>query len=54
MGTESVWVSIWTTVLAVGLGSFFLLVAVVIPLGARDIKRLFAKLDRIGGRDDED
>ena len=54
MGTESVWISIWAIVLAVGLASFFLLVVVVMPLGARDIKRLFAKLDEIGSRDDED
>ena len=54
MATESTWVSIWTVVLAVGLGTFFLLVAIVMPLGARDIKRLFAELDGKGGRKDDD
>lgn len=39
------WIQFWKVVLTVGLGSFALLVLVVIPLGARDVLRLFRKLD---------
>jgi hypothetical protein len=39
------WSELWTWLLAVGLGSFFLLVLVVLPLGARDIFRMFRRLD---------
>lgn len=45
MSVDPAWISFWQTVLTVGLGSFFVVVLVVIPLGARDIKRLFAQLD---------
>lgn len=45
MSLDSPWITFWQVVLAVGLGSYFLLVLVVIPLGARDIKRLFRRLD---------
>lgn len=45
MTVDPAWIVFWRTVLTVGLGSFFLVVLVVMPLGARDIKRLFAKLD---------
>lgn len=41
----SPWVTVWKYVLGIGLGSFFLLVIVVIPLGALDIKKLFNRLD---------
>jgi len=39
------WINIWTACLIVGLGSFYLVVLIVIPLGARDIRRLFSTLD---------
>ena len=45
MRPDSPWVTFWQVVLVIGLGSFFLLVLVVIPFGARDIKRLFQRLD---------
>lgn len=44
------WIRFWEIVLIVGFGSFFLLVLAVIPLGARDVARLFRKLD--GTRDE--
>lgn len=47
------WVQAWAAILAVGLGSFYLVVLVVIPLGARDIFRLFARLDRKEDTDEE-
>ena len=52
MTLESPWILFWEFVLTVGLGSFFILVLVVIPLGARDIRRLFQKLDENGKRED--
>lgn len=46
------WILLWKTILIIGIGSFYLLVLFVIPLGARDIKRMFADLDqRNTGRD---
>ena len=45
MSPDSPWVTVWQVVLVIGLSSFFLLALVVIPFGARDIKRLFEKLD---------
>lgn len=42
---DSIWIDIWAAVLSIGLGSFFLLVLVVAPLGAIDIRRLFRTLD---------
>lgn len=45
MSVESGWVQFWETVLIAGLGSYFLLVLVVIPLGALDVLRLFRILD---------
>ncbi len=39
------WIKFWEAVLVLGFGSFALLVLIVIPLGARDILRLFKKLD---------
>ena len=39
------WIEIWKWVLIIGLGSFFLLAIVVLPLGARDLVRLFRRLD---------
>jgi len=42
---NSAWITFWEIVLIVGLGAFLLLVLAVIPLGARDIKRMFTTLD---------
>ncbi len=39
------WIKFWESVLIVGFGSFALLVLIVIPMGARDILRLFKKLN---------
>jgi len=44
-----VWSELWSWLLVIGLGSFFLLVLVVIPLGARDILRMFRRLDHPDG-----
>ena len=46
MNLDSIWIDIWKIVVIVGLGSFFLLVLIVIPFGARDLKRLFTTLDQ--------
>jgi len=45
MTPQSPWITIWQTILSLGLGSFFLLVLIVLPLGAIDIRRLFQSLD---------
>ena len=45
MNNEIPWLWFWEIVLGVGISSFLLLVLVVIPLGARDIKRMFSRLD---------
>jgi len=41
----SPWITFWAVVLIVGLSTFLLLVLAVIPLGARDIKRMFTTLE---------
>ena len=53
MSPDSLWVTSWKVVLTVGLASFFLLVMVVIPFGARDIMRLFKRLD-VARKQEED
>lgn len=53
MSPDSPWVTFWKVVLTVGLTSFFLLVMVVIPFGARDIMRLFKKLDAARKQEEE-
>ncbi len=40
MSVESL-ISIWTWIYALGLGIFFAVALVLIPLGARDVWRLF-------------
>ena len=45
MNNIDIWIAIWKWVLIAGLGSFFLLALVVLPLGARDLVRLFRRLD---------
>ena len=42
------WTIFWKWVFLIGLTSFFVLVIAIIPLGWRDLVRLFAKL-RAGG-----
>ncbi len=42
---NSLWITFWEVVLIAGLSAFLLLVLAVIPLGARDIKRMFVALD---------
>ncbi len=50
----SAWIKFWETVLIIGFGSFAILVLIVIPLGARDVLRLFKKLDAASKQDEED
>ena len=40
------WVSFWTVACVVGFVAFYALVVAVVPLGARDIFRLFAHLSK--------
>ena len=53
MSPDSPWVTFWQVVLVIGLSSFFLLALVVIPFGARDIMRLFKRLD-VARKQEED
>ncbi|MBL4885585.1 MAG: hypothetical protein JKY95_13765 [Planctomycetaceae bacterium] len=39
------WILFWKYLLIIGFGSFAILVLVIIPLGARDVFRLFKNLD---------
>jgi hypothetical protein len=41
----AIWIDVWKWVLTIGLGFYFLIVLVTIPLGALDIRKLFRKLD---------
>ncbi len=45
MNDVSPWLDFWSVVLIVGLGSYYLIVLAVIPLGARDIRRLLVTLN---------
>ena len=45
MNQAGPWILIWAVALGVGLGAFYLIALAVIPLGARDIWRLFRDLD---------
>lgn len=49
----SVWIKIWEIVLIVGFGSFAILVLTIIPLGARDVFRLFRALDSKSAQPEE-
>ena len=40
------WITFWQWLYIIGLGSFFVLVLAIIPLGARDLMRLFRHLNR--------
>ena len=50
---EQAWIQFWKIVLIVGLGSYFLLAIAIVPAGARDILRLFKKLDSSDVEDDD-
>lgn len=54
MNNIEIWIEIWWWILIIGLGSFFLLAIVVLPLGARDLLRLFRRLDDPERRSDDD
>ncbi len=45
MNEPSFWITFWTVAFAVGVGAYYLVALVVIPLGVSDIKRLFNTLD---------
>ena len=53
MSADSPWVVFWSIVIAVGLAAYYLVLLGVVPLGARDIRRMFAKLDA-DGRDESE
>ena len=40
------WITFWQWLYIVGLAGFFILVVAIIPLGARDLKRLFRHLSQ--------
>jgi len=39
------WVSLWTWIYALGLGSFLVLAVVMAPLGARDVRRMLRAVE---------
>jgi len=47
------WIAFWKVVCVVGFVSFYILVVVIIPLGARDLRRLFQHLAREGRESQE-
>jgi len=47
------WITFWKIVCIIGLGSFYLSVLVIIPLGARDITALLKQLGSKRDRDDK-
>jgi len=48
------WIDLWGVVLVVGLGAYYAVAAVVIPLGARDVRRLFRRLEEQYATADEE
>jgi len=48
------WITFWTLACIGFFGAFYLLVLVVVPLGARDLLRLFRHLSRGSEEQDED
>jgi len=48
------WLTFWKWAYLIGLISFAVLVVAVIPLGARDLIRLFRHLERRDPQDDEE
>ena len=47
------WMTFWKIACIVGFAAFYLLVVAIIPLGARDLFRLFRHLERGADRPDE-
>jgi len=47
------WIEFWKYACLIGFGLFYLLVLIVIPLGARDLMRLFRHLAAGSDRPDE-
>ena len=47
------WINFWRVVCLIGFAAFYVLVLAVIPLGARDLLRLFRHLNAGGERPDE-
>lgn len=45
MSTDA-WITFWEWAFVIGIGTFFLLVIAVIPLGARDLIALFKVLNK--------
>ena len=39
------WISLWTWIYVLGLGSFFVIALVMVPLGARDVWRLLRAIE---------
>jgi len=39
------WIELWAWVYKIGLGTFYLMAIVIIPLGARDMWRMFRELN---------
>ena len=54
LAPETVWLTIWKWTLILGLGSFFLLALVIIPLGAFDIRKFFQRLNSTQFRSEND
>ena len=48
------WITFWEVACLIGFVSFYVLVLAVIPLGARDLLRLFRHLSGRGGGSDSD
>ena len=47
------WITFWTYACLIGFSAFYLLVLVVVPLGALDLVKLFKHLKAGGDRDSE-
>lgn len=43
---EEFWIPFWAVMLSIGLGGYYLVVAFVVPMGLRDIRRMFESLDQ--------
>lgn len=41
----ALWMSLWTWIYVFGLGSFFVIALVMVPLGARDVWRLLRAIE---------
>ena len=46
------WMTFWKIACVIGFTAFYILVLVVIPIGARDLFRLFRHLSRDRGQDE--